>query len=113
MAKIASLVVAVVLAVAIQGAPSSFDDIVEAAKSGNWEIFQSLLNANLASNPEWKPVDFHSIKELKPPQGGQVYGEAEYTFQSSSDFDGQKTEERGGHKIINNNGKVKEFDFQP
>lgn len=28
--------------ISFSGAPSSFDQIVEAAKSGNWEAFQSL-----------------------------------------------------------------------
>ncbi|XP_075969823.1 uncharacterized protein LOC142972505 [Anticarsia gemmatalis] len=114
MAKIALSLVLVVLAVTVQARPSTYDDIVEAAKAGNWDQVQAFINGNLAEqNSAWKPVSFNSVRSLKPPQGGQVYGEAEYTFQSSSDFNGQKTHESGGHKVVNNNGKVKEFDFKP
>lgn len=42
-----------------------------------------------------------------------MYGESEVTFHSSSDLDGQKTEQSAGHKIINKDGLVKEFDFKP
>lgn len=54
-----------------------------------------------------------NIKDLKPVQGGHVYGESELTFHESSDINGQKLEQSGGHKVINDDGKVIEYDFKP
>lgn len=53
------------------------------------------------------------MRDLKPPQGGQVYGEAQFQFHKSSNVNGKVSEDQGGHKVINNNGHVEEFDFTP
>lgn len=111
MAKLLFSIVLVALAVIIQGRPTTHDEIMSAVKAGNWDEFQRLLNQDLAPR-SWKP-DFNSIRNLQPLAGGQVYGEAEYTFHSSSNINGKKNQESGGHKIINDNGKVNEFDFKP
>lgn len=58
-------------------------------------------------------LTFTNVRDLKPPQGGHVYGEAQYAYHTATNINGQKTEDAGGHKIINNDGKVKEFDFTP
>ncbi|KOB72512.1 Uncharacterized protein OBRU01_12375, partial [Operophtera brumata] len=89
-----------------------FEDIIAAANLGNWDKVQSLLSSKFGT-AGWQPVPLGNVRSLKPVKGGHVYGESEYTFQSSSDQNGQKTEQSAGHKIINNDGDVKEFDFKP
>lgn len=53
------------------------------------------------------------MRNLKPVPDGQVYGEAEYSYHTASNINGQTLEDAGGHKVINNNGKVREFNFTP
>lgn len=61
----------------------------------------------------FQPVVFDAVRNLKPVDGGLVYGEAEYSFRSASNIDGKTIEDAAGHKVINADGKVKEFDFTP
>lgn len=61
----------------------------------------------------FQPPLFDSLRDLKPENGGHVYGEAEYAYHSASNVNGKTTEHNAGHKIINEDGRVKEFDFTP
>ncbi|XP_004932379.1 uncharacterized protein LOC101741030 [Bombyx mori] len=109
------VLVTVLIVVSVQAVPSFpiGDELFDAASSGDWEKVHELINSKLNENDSWKPVSAGSVKSLKPIPGGHVYGESEYTFHSSSDINGQKTDKSGGHKIINDDGKVYEFDFNP
>ncbi|XP_026758992.1 uncharacterized protein LOC113518326 [Galleria mellonella] len=110
MSKIVLLLMFVAVA-AVQGYPA--DDIASAAARGDWETVHKLLSASFDNKNIWKSVPSGSVKSLKPVGGGHVYGEAEYTFHSSSNVGGQTKEQSGGHKVINNDGKVSEYDFKP
>ncbi|XP_059048071.1 uncharacterized protein LOC131843445 [Achroia grisella] len=109
MSKIVLLLVLV--AVAVQGYP--VDDIASAAARGDWDAVHKLLSLSFDNKSIWKPISSGSVKSLKPLGGGHVYGESEYTFHSSSNVGGQTQEQSGGHKVINNDGKVSEYDFKP
>ncbi|XP_068626645.1 uncharacterized protein [Battus philenor] len=90
-----------------EGAPFGQDDIASAAASGDWNLFQKLLSQGVNFQP-----DFEGIRSLQP-QGpdSHVYGEAQYSYHSSSNVNGQKSEQRGGRRIINKNGVVEEYDL--
>ncbi|XP_050554719.1 uncharacterized protein LOC118273888 [Spodoptera frugiperda] len=90
-----------------------YAEVIKAAKAGNWDQVQELLNSNLGKQAGWKPPLFDSLRDLKPENGGHVYGEAEYAYHSASNVNGKTTEHNAGHKIINEDGRVKEFDFTP
>ncbi|KAM3967460.1 uncharacterized protein ACR2FA_009828 [Aphomia sociella] len=109
MSKIVLLVVLV--AVAVQGYPT--DDIASAAARGDWDTVHRLISASFDNKKIWAPVTAGSVKSLKPVGGGHVYGESEYTFHSQTNVGGETKEQSGGHKVINNDGKVSEFDFKP
>ena len=114
MIKLVVLVLAA--AVFVQGRPDYTgynDDIVEAAASGDWDQVGKLLTSGLEEDGIWKSLALGDVKELKPAPGGHVYGESEFTFHESSDVNGQKSEKSGGHKVINDDGKVSEYDFKP
>ncbi|XP_026732078.1 uncharacterized protein LOC113496892 [Trichoplusia ni] len=116
MAKIlVTLALCLVGVVIIQGAPSpsSYDDVIAAAKAGQWDQVQDLLSSDLAKQEVFKPLSFNNVRNLKPVPDGQVYGEAEYSYHTASNINGQTLEDAGGHKVINNNGKVREFNFTP
>ncbi|KAL4713864.1 hypothetical protein ACJJTC_015518 [Scirpophaga incertulas] len=113
MDKITMFLVLVVFA-AVQGLPIGEVDISSAAASGNWELVHKLINEKFHDRSIWEPT-FSSgdVRNLKPIPGGHVYGESQYAFHESSNINGKKTENSGGHKIINDNGKVLEYDFNP
>ncbi|XP_068626641.1 uncharacterized protein [Battus philenor] len=112
-----------------EGAPFGQDDIASAAASGDWNLFQKLMDQNIQSmrrrmdenmqsmrsrlsqGVNFQP-DFEGIRSLQP-QGpdSHVYGEAQYSYHSSSNVNGQKSEQRGGRRIINKNGVVEEYDL--
>lgn len=113
MAKIISTLILVVVVIAVQGQAPEYEEVIKAAKAGNWDQVQELLNSNLGKQAGWKPPSFNSLRELKPENGGHVYGEAEYAYHSASNVNGRTTEQNAGHKIINEDGRVKEYDFTP
>ncbi|XP_068626640.1 uncharacterized protein [Battus philenor] len=112
-----------------EGAPFGQDDIASAAASGDWNLFQKLfrnkfqssrrrmdqniqsMRRRLSQGVNFQP-DFEGIRSLQP-QGpdSHVYGEAQYSYHSSSNVNGQKSEQRGGRRIINKNGVVEEYDL--
>ncbi|XP_068626644.1 uncharacterized protein [Battus philenor] len=101
-----------------EGAPFGQDDIASAAASGDWNLFQKLFRnkfqssrRRLSQGVNFQP-DFEGIRSLQP-QGpdSHVYGEAQYSYHSSSNVNGQKSEQRGGRRIINKNGVVEEYDL--
>ncbi|XP_068626639.1 uncharacterized protein [Battus philenor] len=123
-----------------EGAPFGQDDIASAAASGDWNLFQKLfrnkfqssrrrmdqniqsmrrrmdenmqsMRSRLSQGVNFQP-DFEGIRSLQP-QGpdSHVYGEAQYSYHSSSNVNGQKSEQRGGRRIINKNGVVEEYDL--
>ncbi|KAF9423259.1 hypothetical protein HW555_001328 [Spodoptera exigua] len=111
------------------GQAPEYEEVIKAARAGNWEQVQKIgqpydeiqasyneddvLNSNLGKQAGWMPPSFDSLRELKPENGGHVYGEAEYAYHSASNINGRTTEQSVGHKIINEDGRVKEFDFTP
>uniref|UniRef100_A0A2H1WHJ8 SFRICE_017319 n=1 Tax=Spodoptera frugiperda TaxID=7108 RepID=A0A2H1WHJ8_SPOFR len=129
MAKIVSILMLVVAVITVQGQAPEYAEVIKAAKAGNWDQVQELeqpydevqasyneddeLNSNLGKQAGWKPPLFDSLRDLKPENGGHVYGEAEYAYHSASNVNGKTTEHNAGHKIINEDGRVKEFDFTP
>lgn len=113
MAKIVSILILVVVVITVQGQAPEYAEVIKAAKAGNWDQVQELLNSNLGKQAGWKPPLFDSLRDLKPENGGHVYGEAEYAYHSASNVNGKTTEHNAGHKIINEDGRVKEFDFTP
>ncbi|XP_060803632.1 uncharacterized protein LOC106133522 [Amyelois transitella] len=114
MSKIVILLLLVT--VACQGFPTDpNEDLATLAARGDWDAVHRLINTRFSRKDIWapSPESTGNVKSLKPVEGGEVYGEAEYTFHSSSNVNGQKTESSGGHKVINDNGRIQEFDFQP
>ncbi|XP_047025801.1 uncharacterized protein LOC124634305 isoform X2 [Helicoverpa zea] len=125
MAKFASTLILVVAIISVQGGPVTYDEILAAARQQQFDKVQEFpqsetdsedemqLRSNFGKNTEvWKP-SFNSVRDLKPADGAHVYGEAEYSFHSASNIDGKTSEEHAGHKIINDDGKIEEFDFTP
>nr|WDD44673.1 seroin 2 [Ephestia kuehniella] len=113
MTKIAILLL---LVAACQGFPTDSNaNLASLAARGDWEAVHRLINERFGRQDIWAPAAASggNVKSLKPVPGGEVYGEAEYTFHSSSNVNGKTMETSGGHKIINNNGRIEEFDFQP
>ncbi|KAJ8735369.1 hypothetical protein PYW07_006989 [Mythimna separata] len=113
MAKFASTLILVGVIITVQAIPPTYDEILAAARENQWDQVQELLRNNFAKNAEFKPAVFEGVRNLKPVDGGHVYGEAEYSFHSASNIDGKTTEDKAGHKVVNTDGKVKEFDFTP
>ncbi|KAG6447427.1 uncharacterized protein LOC115441707 [Manduca sexta] len=110
---VAVLVLSVVL---VQGRPNSGffnDDLVQAAAAGNWDKVQKLLSSSIPTNGSWEPLPVANVKNLKPIPGGHVYGESQYTFHSETNVNGETSEKSGGHKIVNDDGRISEFDFKP
>ncbi|XP_063899640.1 uncharacterized protein LOC110383862 isoform X1 [Helicoverpa armigera] len=125
MSKFASTLILVVAIISVQGGPVTYDEILAAARQQQFDKVQEFpqsetdsedemqLRSNFGKNTEvWKP-SFNSVRDLKPADGAHVYGEAEYSFHSASNIDGKTSEEHAGHKIINDDGKIEEFDFTP
>ncbi|CAH0695028.1 unnamed protein product [Spodoptera exigua] len=113
MAKIVSTLILLIVITTVQGQAPEYEEVIKAARAGNWEQVQKILNSNLGKQAGWMPPSFDSLRELKPENGGHVYGEAEYAYHSASNINGRTTEQSAGHKIINEDGRVKEFDFTP
>ncbi|CAH0767087.1 unnamed protein product [Diatraea saccharalis] len=98
----------------VQALPLGETDISNAAADGNWDLVHKLISERFNDKTVWEPsISSGSVRSLRPPQGGHVYGEAEYAFHESSNINGKKTERSGGHKIINNDGRIHEYDFDP
>ncbi|CAH0405532.1 unnamed protein product [Chilo suppressalis] len=99
----------------VQGSPIQGSDISNAAADGDWDLVHKLIRDRFNDRTMFEPsISSGSVRSLRPPgPGGHVYGEAEYAFHESSNINGKKTERSGGHKIINDNGKVHEYDFVP
>ncbi|KAI8438185.1 hypothetical protein MSG28_010806 [Choristoneura fumiferana] len=62
------------------------------------------------NNPQTGVSD---VRSLKPQGGGHVYAESDVNFKSSSSNNGQYASQSGGHKVINNDGAVSEYDYKP
>ncbi|XP_053618016.1 uncharacterized protein LOC128679652 [Plodia interpunctella] len=112
------VILLLLVAAACQGFPTDSDsNLANLAARGDWDAVHRLISERFGRQDIWAPSSASaavgSVKSLKPVQGGEVYGEAEYTFHSSSNVNGKTMETSGGHKIINNNGRIEEFDFQP
>nr|NP_001299458.1 uncharacterized protein LOC106124986 precursor [Papilio xuthus]BAM18059.1 unknown secreted protein [Papilio xuthus] len=91
----------------VEGAPFDQNDISAAAANGDWNTFHRLLSQGI----DFKP-NFDSIRSLQPDgPDSNVYGEAQYSFHSSSNVNGQKSEQRGGRRIVNKNGVVEEYEL--
>ncbi|CAG4979777.1 unnamed protein product [Parnassius apollo] len=93
--------------VAVQGAPSQENDIAVAAANGDWSAFQKLLSQGFDFGEQ-----FEAIKNLQPQgPGSHVYGEAGYRIHTSSNVNGQKSEQKIGRKVVNNNGNVEVYEL--
>lgn len=53
------------------------------------------------------------IKSLKPVNGGHVYGESNFEYRSATNVDGHTQEQSGGHKVVNKDGVITEYDYKP
>ncbi|CAK1601741.1 unnamed protein product [Parnassius mnemosyne] len=92
---------------AVPGAPLQESDIAVAAANGDWRSFQKLLSQGLHYGE-----NFEGIKNLQPQgPGSHVYGEGEYRYYTSTNINGQKSEQRGGRKIVNKDGILQEYDL--
>ncbi|XP_013177510.1 PREDICTED: uncharacterized protein LOC106124986 isoform X2 [Papilio xuthus] len=102
----------------VEGAPFDQNDISAAAANGDWNTFHrliedkfKLMRRRLSQGFDFKP-NFDSIRSLQPDgPDSNVYGEAQYSFHSSSNVNGQKSEQRGGRRIVNKNGVVEEYEL--
>ncbi|KAL0901813.1 hypothetical protein ABMA27_006982 [Loxostege sticticalis] len=114
MTKLA-LAVALMIFAVVQGYPQTEAEISDAASKGDWDLVHKLIQQRFETQRNlWEPnVASGSVRSLKPQAGGHVYGEASYSFKTESIVGDKKTENKGGHKIINNDGVVKEYDFEP
>ncbi|XP_028175151.1 uncharacterized protein LOC135086714 [Ostrinia nubilalis] len=116
MSKFALLAVLAVLAVA-QGYPQKEVEISDAASNGDWNLVHKLIQQRFENQRNlWEPsltIPTGNVRSLKPLEGGHVYGESEYTFRSESNVNGKKTESKGGHRVVNKDGVVTEYDIEP
>ncbi|KAJ0182711.1 hypothetical protein K1T71_002080 [Dendrolimus kikuchii] len=53
------------------------------------------------------------VKNLQPIPGGKVFGEAQKTYYTWTTVNGKTTVQSHGHKVINDNGKIVEYEFKP
>ncbi|MFB9840687.1 hypothetical protein, partial [Actinoallomurus acaciae] len=114
MAKFAILAAVLGAVVIAQAFPASDSDIFAAASKGNWDEVHKLIKDQFNDKSIWEPnFGSGSVRSLQSPPGGHVFGQSEYTFKTSSNVNGKTSENSGGHRVINNDGKVEEFDFQP
>ncbi|GBP90093.1 hypothetical protein EVAR_66592_1 [Eumeta japonica] len=97
----------------IKGYPAFDTDIASAAEKGDWDEVHRLLSEEFSLKHNLRPLSEAEIRELKPEKGGYVHAEAISTFKSSSNVGGKTMSQSGGHKIINDNGAVTEFNFMP
>ncbi|XP_047984590.1 uncharacterized protein LOC125225093 [Leguminivora glycinivorella] len=109
MPKFTFVLVILALAVSVQGFPTFEDDVATAAASGNWAKVHEILRRNFAQS--FGPHAMGDVRSLKPPSGGHVFAEAQSTFEHASSVAGKSSHERGGHKVVNNDGKVAEWDL--
>ncbi|XP_032528857.2 uncharacterized protein LOC116778890 [Danaus plexippus] len=105
------IVLVVSAAVLAEGRPSLAKELVESAKSGNWDLFHELVRQQHAL-ADWA-FDFTSdVENLKPVDGANVSGHSIIVTKQWSD-DGTNHSEHGeGREVINDNGQVTVRRFQ-
>ncbi|XP_063395709.1 uncharacterized protein LOC134680515 [Cydia fagiglandana] len=109
MPKFTFALVIVALTVSVQGFPTFEDDVAAAAASGNWAKVHEILRKNFAAS--FGRDTMTDVRNLKPQNGGHVFAEAKSTYEHSSNINGKSSHERGGHEVVNKDGKVSEWDL--
>nr|AXY94672.1 seroin transcript 3 [Tineola bisselliella] len=120
MAKFTLLFVIATLAVCVQALPYRQNDVASMAVQQKWEELSRLLNERIQARFGLTPVDpnvfqgrHFDIKNLHPTDGGHVYGESKFEYHTATNVNGHEDKHSGGHKVINKDGHVTEFDYTP
>ncbi|XP_026320154.1 uncharacterized protein LOC113230436 [Hyposmocoma kahamanoa] len=113
MAKYVVVVVAVAVIFTCQAFPAMENDIASAAANGQWDIVQKILEDSYRSKYSLTPLSQIDLRSYRVNDGEKFYGESDSQFHYSSNVNGKINQRSGGHRIINDNGQVSEYDYKP
>ncbi|XP_050344518.1 uncharacterized protein LOC126769669 [Nymphalis io] len=87
-------------------------EITEAAKDGNWDIFNTLLR-QYNQNNNWVPAFTGNVENLNPDGKSYVYGHSVSAYKVRHNDNGKVTEDGQGVEVINDNGHITKHEFKP
>ncbi|CAH3962998.1 uncharacterized protein LOC123714295 [Pieris brassicae] len=98
----------------VTGNTLSVQDFIKAASAGDFKTLRKFINPNFAfDNFPGQPNLNTDVASLQPGPGAHVFGQAESSFSSYSNNNGQVSTESGGYGLINKDGVVSSYSFTP
>ncbi|XP_026496604.1 uncharacterized protein LOC113401088 [Vanessa tameamea] len=101
----------VVSALLIEASPVPLE-LAEAAKNGNWDVFNTLLR-QYTQNNNWATALAGNVESLQPDGKSHVFGHAVSAYKEWHNDNGKVTEDGRGVEVINNDGHVIKHEFKP
>ncbi|XP_046960822.1 uncharacterized protein LOC124530626 [Vanessa cardui] len=86
-------------------------ELAEAAKNGNWDVFNTLLRQYTQNN--WAPALAGNVESLQPDGKSHVYGHAVSAYKEWHNDNGKVSEDGRGFEVINNDGHITKHEFKP
>ncbi|CAK1544502.1 unnamed protein product [Leptosia nina] len=91
----------------------STQDFLRAASVGDFKTLRKFINPSFTFD-DLTPINLgKDVSELQPIPGAHVFGQAESSFSSYSNNNGQISTESGGYGVINKDGQVSTYSFTP